>query len=833
MKTTARTVSAAVPALLLLSRAASAAVVFDAPGHVADEGAEVRAEGGEPGAAWRLVDWRGRPVEGASGVFGDDGRAALPPLASGYYRMVGEGGGAGPEAASGATFATLAVVSRFEPRGSAAASAFAVDTALSWIARPGSFRCPWNGGDTFSTVADLIARCGFRHVRERLRWQDVQKEPGAPLALGRYLENADRFAARGMAVSGMFHDAPAWAGTSAPRESLPSDLAALHDFCRDAAAAFGDRMEAWEFWNEEDIHFAREPVWEYAAAMKAAYLGFKAGRPDLPVLCGALCQMPASSRYNVAFLANGAARYFDVFNYHTYIRLSKYPELFSVLRRQLRKGGAAGKPVWFTEFGTNSEGNSDGDGAKAGMKAHSPGQELVHAEFYPKGQIALGMAGVERAYFFVFPAFNERGGRKDWGVMRRDGTVKPVYSAMATAIRELDGALLLGALDAPAGVCARLFEFPGGSQTVAFWSESPLETADGIVGSEPDFAREWRLPLPEGQGGADRRFRLVDLCGSVSAAAPASDGSLPLPATRFPAYVSGLRGLVASVPPARPESGPGDAAAPADADFDPALVIRPSLDGADFALSGGKTLAVMKGDAGNLKLQVWNLSAEPKTVAVSASGAAVSGLPSEAFGIAPFGRAEFDCTVAAEEGSAPEREVVFSGTSGGREASRAVVPVFFEKRFLADCTRHPVAWRDPARWESNTLADEETISFDEAEGALRIDSTWRDRNDPWTYPVLALDLPAESLDGAVRVSFEAKSVQDKVENDFKTSKFMIVGGEGVPDVYLDWDPPTVDWETRYVDIPVGAGDGARAIRLGANPRGSRCTLWFRNLEILK
>ena len=90
--------------------------------------------------------------------------------------------------------------------------------------------------------------------------------------------------------------------------------------------------------------------------------------------------------------------------------------------------------------------------------AHSPEQELVHAEFYPKAQIALMMEGVERAYFFVFAAFNERNGRKDWGVLRRDGTVKPVFAAIATTVRELGDARLLGALDAPKGIRAFLFE---------------------------------------------------------------------------------------------------------------------------------------------------------------------------------------------------------------------------------------------------------------------------------------------------------------------------------------------------------------------------------------
>ena len=823
-----RSFRAGLAALWLASAAAPAAVVLDAPGHAATEGAAVAARGGEPGSAWRLVDWRGREVEGAAGAFDERGETILPPLPAGYYRMVAADS-AGEPPAPRQTLATLAVVSPLVA--GAPDSPFAVDTASTWISRPGAFLCPWNGGDTERTVADLVRLCGFRHVRDRLRWGAAQPSPDAPPDFSRNLATAALARERGAAVSGMFHDAPDWAG---PAPRLPGDLGTLHRFCAEAAAAFGDGVEDWEFWNEPDIHFAPEPVWEYAAALKAAYLGFKSARPDLPVLNGALCQMPGESRYFEAFFANDAAPYFDVFNYHTYLPPAKYPEAFGKLRALLREHGAEGRPVRVTEFGTNLEGHSDRDGAIAGLKAHSPEQELVHAEFYPKAQIALLAEGVERAYFFVFAAFNERRGRKDWGVLRRDGTVKPVFSAMATAIRELDGARLLGALDAPQGIRAYLFERPDGSQTVAFWSESPLDTRTShspAVEPEPDFAREWRLPAGDAPG-LPPSLRLVDLCGMVSEVAPGTDGSLVLPATRFPAYLSGLRGLVAAT---EAEASGSDAGAAAAAPSAPSpVVLRPVLDRGDFAIAGGKTLAVMKGDAGRARIEVWNFSDTMRTGLVEAAGASVAGLPAEPFAVAPGACAAFACEIAPE--TADDAAVLsLCGVFGGCADARAAVPVFFEKRFLATCGRVPIETADPALWERNGSADGQTIAFDEAEGAIRFDGVWRDdRTDRWLYPVRRLDLPRESPVGARRIAFEAKSEQDKVENDFRTCKLMLAGDDGSTDIYLDYDPPTREWETRYVDIPPDADLSAvTLLRVGANPQGSRLTLWVRNLQFLK
>ena len=128
------------------------------------------------------------------------------------------------------------------------------------------------------------------------------------------------------------------------------------------------------------------------------------------------------------------------------------------------------------------------------------------------------------------------------------------YAAMSAMTRELGDARLAGALRAGKGLRAYLFDHPDGSQTVAFWSESPVDSAtsgSALVEASPDFARTVRLRLPSA-GGA---FRLSDLCGSVSSAVPDGEGTLALAATRFPAYVSGLRGLRAAEPARTMETG--------------------------------------------------------------------------------------------------------------------------------------------------------------------------------------------------------------------------------------------------------------------------------------
>lgn len=793
--------------VVLAALAAQAGITFDTVSNVFTEQEAVAASGGAPGAAWRLTDWRGRAE--TNGVWDAAGKAALGRLPAGYYHLAGDG-----------FDATFAVVPPVAERNFDHGSFYGVDSAQSWVSRKGGFLCPWLGGDTFRVVSDLIQKTGLPHVRDRLCAGEVNPRPGS-YDFRHYMYNADLLRDRGILLSGMFHDAPKHMD---PIQKLPRNLAALHAFCRDASAAFGDRMGDWEFWNEQDISFAPEPAWDYAAALKAAYLGFKAAAPGRTVLDGALCHAGRTA-YDRTLFDNDAGKFMDVFNFHTYSPLCDYPRIFAELRAFMKEYGMADRAVWMTESGTNLEGHSEQDGAIHGQKAHTPDQELVHAECYAKSQILFQMEGVSRDYFFVFGAYNERNGAKDWGVMRRDGTVKPTYAAMSAITRELVSARLAGEVKVGDGLRAFLFEQPGGAQTLAFWSVSPADTTAGNVKARPDCAKAFDLAAGAGT------YVLADMCGRRTPVACDGAAPLKLAATRFPSYLSGLRGLKADVAPF--PRGRVLPYAPA-ADEDLTVVLRVDLDKDDFALAGQKSLAELRGDTGRLRLHVWNLSSVAKRGHVEVPGGALAGLPAE-IELPPMGEAAFDCVYAPKGDAKFIDRLVFTGRFAGKRSSRLVVPVRLEKAFLASCTRTELLhWRDPKAWQRNTSAHEYKASWDEAEQAVRFDFAWNKPADRWFYPVYMLTKPAEDLSDALMVEFEVKSAQDKVENDFACQNLMLVYETG-RSTFIPYPAPLGAWEKRRVQIAgddKGPGD-VKAFRLGANPNGTRCSFWLRNVRILK
>lgn len=344
---------------------------------------------------------------------------------------------------------------------------------------------------------------------------------------------------------------------------------------------------------------------------------------------------------------------------------------------------------------------------------------------------------------------------------------------------------------------------------------------------ENDYAKSISFPVANGI------YRLSDLCGAPSSAT-VTNGVLALEATRYPAYVAGLRGLAAKTPP-RP-AGTVKPYVPA-ADEDLSVILRVELDTNDFEVASQKTRAVLKGETGRLRVQVWNLGDAAKTGCVEIAGGTFEGLPAT-IALGPRGTppATFDCTFVPTPGGEFYQRLVLTGLFNGKRSSRLSLPVRLEKQFLATCTATPIAWKDPKNWARNTSAQKYSATWDEAEQAMRFDLAWTNpHTDRWFYPVYRLKLPEESLAGAQLFQFEVKSAQNKVENDFRHQNLMLLfGNKSRSDLFINYAAPLGAWEKRYVElVDVESLDDVRAFRLGANPKGTQCTFWIRNLTILR
>ncbi len=741
----------------------------------------------------------------ASGSWPESGALTLPNPGIGYYALTLAGNGVDWQGRR--TFAVVADPASYRRNPQ---SFFSVDSAQSWLAAP-DYTGPLLSGDAYETVSELCRLGGFGSVRERISWGQCEPRPGE-YAWGKYAVNAKLLAERGIGIASTFHDAPA--RTRTVSRKLPDDLLALYRFSEALAREFEGKIGAWEFWNEPDGGFASESAWDFAAAQKAAYLGFKAGAPSVKVMQGGFCLHPLIPYYQT-FFDNDAAGYFDILSFHTYRPVANYPVMVRDIRDMLARNGAAGKPLWFTESGTDSEGNGEEASPVPGLRAHSPQQELMVAEFIPKSALTLQAAGVDRNFFFVLPPVNERGGAKVWGLLRRDYTVEPGFLAIAALNRVLGNAVCLGSLDPAPSVRGVLYRRPDGEKTLAFWAVSPRD-GEAKAATPPGT-----ISIPVRSGSCT----VTDIWGR-SKQQESRDGRLELPVSAMTAYVTGDLALEPSVPV--PPKGESSAAF---AERELAVVLKADLSN-DFRLLPGKNAADLPGKSGRLTLHVFNLSGRTKNGRIAVKGGTLTGLP-ERVEIPPFASVSFEAeyTPAYSDG-AFESALEFGGVFDGREITRLTVPLICSSR-LAEVGVELEIPTDPARWRSNA-GGAMTIGYDRAERAVEFKVRFEPQDGRWIYPELPLELPRESLAGAAGISYEICAVADKPGYDLSYLMAVTEDEAGRKnDVHLRTEPPAEKWGTRFVPLDGVALERVRTLRIGFNPKGAEVTYWIRNVKIVR
>ncbi len=701
-------------------------------------------------------------------------------------------------------------------------SPYALDAAQCDIAKP----TPENSmfpGPGYSLINELCARAGAFTVRDRFGWPEPK--PGKYVWTQPFM-NAVELAEYGISVTGMIEGSPRWSrtgkiptvpGLSGGHRLLPDDLRHVFRLAKNTAETFGKRMRFCEFWNETDVRVGS--AWDYAAASKAAYLGFKAGNPELKVLSGSYCT--GEMAYPRLVMQNGGAEYFDIFNYHTYGPLSKYPELINRIRNLLLDFGAGNRAIAFTENGTNSDGDARNPSSMPGMKAHSFEQEMLLAEFTVKSQILMQSLGVTRDYSFVIGAYNERRGSKDWGLLRRDYSAKPALAAFANMASRLAPAEYQGTYDPAPGTRGFLFRQPDGKQMLVLWRESRLDTIPGenTVLYQHDAGMKITIPQTEG------KFTLNDCFGSP-ARVESRDGMLSLRVSRLPCYLGGLSGL--SPQKIAPQHAVAEVT---EKKLERSIVFR-IIQSSDFTLAGTRLHTLLSGNSGKLTLQIYNFSNETKSGSLHFTGGKVS--PQIDTVTIPAGEMiEFPLTLSVMKYKTDFR---IDGIFDGKPTTPAVMPVIcIEGAFQSiplPGTKRAENWRINS---SGTMH----ITDDVAEQAVCF-RTQFPTSHHWAYPEYILAQPEESLKNAAGLSFEIKVDAANAKEGYTDSVIFLSGGLGKENssgsIKLPYTAPrSGEWQTIRLFFTGGEDihlENVRMIRIGLNPKLQQAEFKLRNIQVL-
>ncbi|HEX9016969.1 MAG TPA: hypothetical protein VF960_13330 [Chloroflexota bacterium] len=345
-------------------------------------------------------------------------------------------------------------------------------------------------------------------------------------------ETLQRELNRGTDVVGLLQFTPGWAATNPAdgQRSVPRNLSAPASdpsnywarFAGRMAAHYKGRIDKWIIWNEPefrpgDVGAGQSFTWfgsdeEYYLLLKRAYQAIKAANPDATVLFGAtsywvdinMGRQPFFKRILALAAADPDAAannyFFDAVGFNIYWAADDILRVFVEMRDAMRARGFE-KPIWLTE--TNAMPFDDGATPK------SPNGQRVtmqqQADFSIQALAIGAAAGYQRVGWYRVTDGKVWQDQEVWGLLRDDGTQRPVYSAFKTAVSLFSGATRVSFVplerpDQPFGtpwpkdpnsyypnwaVYQVVFDRPDGRRVTALWNatDAPLSVRIARRGS--------------------------------------------------------------------------------------------------------------------------------------------------------------------------------------------------------------------------------------------------------------------------------------------------------------------------------------------------------------
>ena len=305
-----------------------------------------------------------------------------------------------------------------------------------------------------------------------LSWSDVQPQGPADLSrLGQTITNTqvEGERARGVTLTGLLQFTPGWAQANPDRgqRSPPRNLNLPYDdpnnywgqFVYQTVKFYAGRIDEWVIWNEPefkpgDAGAGQSFTWEgsdadFAQLLKVAYLAAKKANPN------AIVSFPGTSYWTDQ--NSGRAQFYDrvlriltsdpdaprLGFYHDRVSLNLYRTADDLVRvydvyRQIQARYGIDKPIWLTESNSmptddHKLGNCDhsGDPIKTTMQEQ--------AAYAVQAYAMAAAAGYERIGFYQMVDANPCVEPAVWGVVRDDGSKRPVEDSLRTAITNFRG----------------------------------------------------------------------------------------------------------------------------------------------------------------------------------------------------------------------------------------------------------------------------------------------------------------------------------------------------------------------------------------------------------
>ena len=298
---------------------------------------------------------------------------------------------------------------------------------------------PWGMASSASSTRTVnewfpqVSMIDVGWVRTFAEWGSIEPTQGAMNfdQTDALLKSANRHQ---LQVSGLFFGSPKWAAPSSHTFAMDHLAEWGNNYANALTAHYKGRIHYWEVWNEGNAGFndGHNNTTDYARLVSAAYEGAKKADPDAQVgLSVASFDAPYIGQVALAQAAAGKPAQFDYLCIHPYETLGGisqpdgeilYLWMNKMLRDELKATAPdrANVPIWITEVSRRVDAKTTEDEAA---------RTLIKAYVMA---IAQGIAVT-----CWFEAKDPVGEEDGFGLIRRDGTLRPSYTALKSLIAAL------------------------------------------------------------------------------------------------------------------------------------------------------------------------------------------------------------------------------------------------------------------------------------------------------------------------------------------------------------------------------------------------------------
>ena len=349
-----------------------------------------------------------------------------------------------------------------EPQSSAAALSAAVGP-ISWTDSVPRY------GVAEAFRDDVSVGMGISWERNVFSWADIQPNGSDEWRADLYFPPGmvQRERDRGIEIAGVLQFTPAWAAEDPDQghRSVPENLALPADSPDNYWASFSGRMAAhykgrinrWIIWNEPefgpgDMGVGESYSWlgsdaEYYLLLKRAYQAIKAANPEATVVFSGtsywvdvnMGRKPFFERILDIAASDPEAEqngfYFDAVALNLYRCPDDLYRIHAEMKQAMKANGID-KPIWITE--TNAMPYDDPATPKA-----VDGQRVTlvqQADYAIQAMALASAAGYEWIGWYRINDGSTWQQQEVWGLVRDDGSPRPVFQAMKTALQLFTGA---------------------------------------------------------------------------------------------------------------------------------------------------------------------------------------------------------------------------------------------------------------------------------------------------------------------------------------------------------------------------------------------------------